>query len=138
MGASLVKMEDVMRLDLAPGNALACKVNGHRQSWDGTICRGPEEWDCGTKSDFRIDKCAAGIPKCFHLNLFHPAAPVFVADMNGMDWVLSGAEERLNDQILLFWTSGTSEPFGTRHPERRVVVGAYRVQRSIHDSMYSW
>ncbi|MGE0193680.1 MAG: AAA family ATPase [Planctomycetota bacterium] len=127
-----------MRLDLAPGNALVCKVNGHRHAWDGTICRGPEEWDCGTKSDFRIEKCAAGIPKCFHLNLFHPGAPVFVADMNGMDWVLSGAEDRLDDQILLFWTAATSEPFGTRHPEKRVVIGAYRVQRSVHDSMYSW
>lgn len=138
MGPSLVEMEDLMTLVLAPGNALACKVNGHRHAWDGTICRGPEEWDCGTKSEFRIDKCAAGIPKCFHLNLFHPAAPVFVADMNGMDWVLSGAEDRLDDQILLFWTAATSEPFGTRHPERRVVIGAYRVQRSHHDSMYSW
>lgn len=128
-----------MSLNLPPGDGVICKVNAHRTAWNGTICQFPLDWDCGTKEDFRMNKCDHGIPRCFHLNVFNPEDPVFLADWNGIDWVLREEEDQLDDQILLFWSNATREMSGIRHPERRVVVGAYRVKGcEQRDSYYTW
>lgn len=127
-----------MTLRLHPGNALICNVNSHRHGWNGDICTNAADWDCGTKLEFREDKCEYGIPLCFHLNLFHPPSIRFQADMNGIDWVLEGREDQLDDQILLFTYRASREPSGIVSHERTLAAGAYRVRGADRENPFVW
>jgi len=128
-----------MTFKLTPGNVVTCKLNAHRTAWNGTICPFPTEWNCGAKEDFRANKCDRDMPRCFHMNVFRDSDPLFVADWNGIDWVLHDERHQLDDQILLFWSEATREMSGVRTPQRRVAVGAYRVKQCEQPgSPYTW
>ena len=121
-------------LRLTPGNVLLCKVNSHRHAWAGEICLHAGDWNCGTKPEFRFNKCDRGIPLCFHLNLFNPVQTAFQADYNGIEWILGGKPDQIDGQIILFWFHATHEAGGIRQPERRIMAGAYRVRSSVQSS----
>jgi hypothetical protein len=119
-----------MPLQLTPGNSLTCKINSHRQSWNGTICSDPENWNCGAASHFRTDYCASGDDRCFHVRAFDPVAPSIMLDGNGADWILGENPSALDDQLLFFWGQRTSGDRGipdSYQDQRPILFGAYRV-----------
>ncbi len=107
-----------------------CRVNAHREGWNGDICREPTTWDCGTQQvTFRSDFCAAGIDRCFHLQLFDPTDPrLVVPDRTVVDAIRQNSAF-LKNQILLFAGSAFGEPNGIRQrASKDVVYGAYCVK----------
>ncbi len=120
-----------MQLTLTPGNSLTCRINHHRDGWNGVICANAEQWNCLAEQDFRTTFCAAGDPRCFHLHTFDPAAPRFVIDGTGASWLLDKEPHALDDQILFFWGLRTVGPRGipdSASQQTEVLFGVYRVK----------
>lgn len=90
-----------MRLDA--GNVLAAKMNAHRHQWSGSICAQPQSWNCGADAAFRENNCAAGVARCFHLEVFKPASPRFVTPDPTVIQALREQPRLLDDQVLVFY-----------------------------------
>jgi hypothetical protein len=90
-----------MRLDT--GNVLAAKMNAHRHQWNGSICAQPQGWNCGADATFRENYCAAGVSRCFHIDVFKPVSPRFVVPDTTVIQAVREQPRLLDDQILVFY-----------------------------------
>lgn len=120
-----------MQLTLTPGNSLTCRINNHREGWNGVICTNAEHWSCLANAEFRTTYCATGDPRCFHLHAFDAAAPSLAIDGTGAGWLLDKERHALDDQLLFLWgikaTSARGIPEGAAN-QTEVLFGAYRVK----------
>ncbi|MEZ6017315.1 MAG: hypothetical protein R3F49_19535 [Planctomycetota bacterium] len=120
-----------MQLTLTPGNSLTCRVNHHKEGWNGVICSNAEHWNCLAEAEFRSTYCATGDPRCFHLHAFDAAAPSITIDGSGANWLLDKEPHALDDQLLFLWgfraTGARGIPEGTAN-QSEVLFGVYRVK----------
>lgn len=119
------------------GDAIAFRVNAHRQYWDGTICKDPSFWKCGSEQYFREDFCEHGIKKCFHLDLFNRDRPNFKSVDSSLARFLSSNQKFLDDQIVFFYGRNYNKRTGQQdspgsHGES--VYGVYRVKAARLES----
>ncbi len=112
------------------GYVFVCRVNSHRDKWNGTICKDAANWDCGTgQPTFRADFCQIGIERCFHMHLFDAADPHFVIPDRTVVQFCQEQPGFLVNQVILFAGSQSKEPAGiTMRPSRDVVHGVYWVK----------
>ena len=120
---------------MKPGDVFSCKLNAHRQDWNGTICASPAAWECGTEPPtFRHDFCQRGDPRCFHMHTFDPSDPYVIIPDTRVVQFLQDQPKWLSQQILLFWGDWFDEPNGLRtRGNRPVLHGAYVVGRVDFD-----
>ncbi|MCB9920193.1 MAG: AAA family ATPase [Planctomycetes bacterium] len=120
-----------MSLQMKPGDALAIRINAHREGWDGTICDDPTSWSCLATPDFRERYCARARPDCFHLSTFARRDPSVVIEANGGAWIFERDPHAFDDQLLVLWTERFEEPRGVvreRPGDNKLLAGVYRVQ----------
>jgi len=120
-----------MQLSFTPGNSLTCRINHHREGWNGVICTNAEHWNCLADVEFRSTFCATGDPRCFHLHTFDPAAPGLTIDGTGASWLLDKEPHALDDQLLFFWGLRTTGPRGIPEGsanQSEILFGVYRIK----------
>jgi hypothetical protein len=120
-----------MQLTFTPGNSLTCRINHHREGWNGVICTNAEHWSCLADAEFRSTFCATGDPRCFHLHTFDPAAPGLTIDGTGASWLLDKEPHALDDQILFFWGLRATGPRGIPEGsanQSEILFGVYRIK----------
>jgi len=120
-----------MQLTFTPGNSLTCRINHHKEGWNGVICSNAEHWSCLAEADFRSTFCATGDPRCFHLHTFDPAAPGVTIDGTGASWLLDKEPHALDDQLLFFWGLRATGPRGIPEgsaSQSEVLFGVYRIK----------
>lgn len=123
-----------MRLDT--GNVLAAKMNAHRHQWNGAICAQPHGWNCGAPASFRENYCAAGVSRCFHLDVFKPNSPRFATPETTVIQAVREQPRLLDDQVLVFYGGHFGAQQGIAPGEvEQALYGLYRVQSaSLDDS----
>ena len=110
------------------GDALGYEILAHRQKWNGTVCSGAADWNCGKNQDFRETHCANGDDRCFVKNAFYSPMPS-IRVLHGLTEAPDNLS-RLRNQILLLWTRKAREPVGVT--ERAwTIAGVYRIQVAI-------
>src|SRR5947209_6303439 len=97
------------------------KVNHHRHGFNGTICQQAALYQCGAHENFRVNKCAAGHPECFDLQLFAAQEASFSRRLNFDGSAL--LEEVRSGDLILFWTYQTHGRLNTNP----ILVGLYVV-----------
>lgn len=112
----------------AEGGAWACKINAHRHSWNGEICRDPCRWNCGADFNFREDFCDQGDARCFHVGAFGPT-PLVGVDEKGIGWLLEQDPHSLDGQVLFLYANQGKEPNGMVNNGRFQIAGIYVVDR---------
>lgn len=120
-----------MQLTFTPGNSLTCRINHHREGWNGTICANAEHWNCLADAEFRSTYCAAGDPRCFHLHAFDAAGPSLAIDGTGASWLLDREPHGLDDQLLFLWGLRATTARGIAEGSsagNEVLFGVYRIK----------
>lgn len=121
-----------MRLDT--GNVLAAKMNAHRHQWNGSICAQPQGWNCGADAAFRENYCAAGMSRCFHLDVFKPVSPRFVVPDTTVVQAVREQPRLLDDQILVFYGGRFGAQQGIVQGDvEHALYGLYRVKDAVLD-----
>lgn len=121
-----------MRLDA--GNVLAAKMNAHRHQWNGSICAQPQGWSCGADATFRENYCAAGVSRCFHLDVFKPLAPRFVTPDPTVIQAVREQPRLFDDQILVFYGGRFGAQQGIVQGDfEQALYGLYRVKEAVLD-----
>lgn len=121
-----------MRLDT--GNVLAAKMNAHRHQWNGSICAQPQGWNCGADATFRENYCAAGVSRCFHIDVFKPVSPRFVVPDTTVIHAVREQPRLLDDQILVFYGGRFGAQQGIVQGDvEHALYGLYRVKDAVLD-----
>lgn len=122
-----------MRLE--SGNVVAAKMNAHRHQWNGTICSQPQSWNCGAEPDFRANFCDAGVPRCFHLDVFKPSGPKFLTPDSSVVLAVQQQPRLFDDQLLVFYGGrfGTQQGIAPGDYEQ-TLFGFYRVKHASLDT----
>ncbi len=121
-----------MRLDT--GNVLAAKMNAHRHQWNGSICAQPQGWNCGADATFRENYCAAGVSRCFHIDVFKPVSPRFVVPDTTVIQAVREQPRLLDDQILVFYGGRFGAQQGIVQGDvEHALYGLYRVKDAVLD-----
>lgn len=121
-----------MRLDT--GNVLAAKMNAHRHQWNGSICAQPQGWNCGADATFRENYCAAGVSRCFHIDVFKPVSPRFVVPDTTVIQAVREQPRLLDDQILVFYGGRFGAQQGiVQGDAEHALYGLYRVKDAVLD-----
>lgn len=117
------------------GNVVAAKMNAHRHQWNGTICSQPQSWNCGVVPDFRATNCDAGVPKCFHLDVFKPSGPRFLTPEKSVMEAVQQQPRLFDDQVLVFYGGrfGTQQGVAPGDYEQ-TLFGFYRVKHASLDT----
>ena len=117
------------------GNVVAAKMNAHRHQWNGTICSQPQSWNCGTEPDFRASFCDAGLPRCFHLEVFKPSGPRFITPDSSVVLAIQQQPRLFDDQLLVFYGGrfGTQQGIAPGDFEQ-TLFGFYRVKHARLDT----
>jgi hypothetical protein len=115
-----------------PGDIFATRVFGHRQFWDGTVCKNADGWNCGAPDNFRTDYCAKGEERCFHINLFNPNKPQFEIKADVIDEFLEHRPRVFENQLMTFFGPGFKEPRGSLDIKYGgwKLYGLYRVRKA--------
>lgn len=122
----------MMRLDA--GNVLAAKMNAHRHQWNGSICAQPQSWNCGADAAFRENNCAAGVARCFHLDVFKPLSPRFVTPDPTVIQAVREQPHLLDDQVLVFYGGRFGAQQGIAPGDfEQALYGLYRVKDAVLD-----
>ncbi len=118
-----------------PGNVLAAKMNAHRHQWNGTICSQPQSWSCGAEPDFRANFCDAGVPRCFHLDVFKTTGPKFLTPDTSVVLALQQQPRLFDDQVLVFYGGRFGLQQGvTPGDYEQTLFGLYRVKYASLDT----
>lgn len=117
------------------GNVVAAKMNAHRHQWNGTICSQPQSWNCGAEADFRANFCDAGVPRCFHLDVFKPSGPRFLTPDSSVVLAAQQQPRLFDDQVLVFYGGrfGTQQGV-TPGDYEQTLFGFYRVKHASLDT----
>ena len=117
------------------GNVVAAKMNAHRHQWNGTICSQPQSWNCGAEPDFRANFCDAGVPRCFHLDVFKPSGPKFITPDSSVVLSVQQQPRMFDDQVLVFYGGrfGTQQGVAPGDYEQ-TLFGFYRVKHASLDT----
>jgi hypothetical protein len=113
-----------------PDDVLACKINAHRSSWNGSICHSSERWPCGAEPTFRSQFCAQGEERCYHLHTFEIAAPRLKVSHHPNHQLLERESDRLVDQLLVLYGQRFDDVKGqVTAGGGMVMYGLYRIKR---------
>lgn len=112
------------------GAIWGCRVNAHRDGWNGTDCHDPIGWECGGQQSFREHYCVHGARRCYHVSLFRGVAPSFVIEQKG-GWLFAEDRHAWDGQVVLLYSFRAREPHGKLSDEQQVVVGFYVVERVV-------
>lgn len=117
------------------GNVVAAKMNAHRHQWNGTICSQPQSWNCGAEATFRANFCDAGVPRCFHLDVFKPGSPRFFTPDSSVVLAVQQQPRVFDDQVLVFYGGrfGTQQGIAPGDYEQSL-FGFYRVKHASLDT----
>ncbi len=117
------------------GNVVAAKMNAHRHQWNGGICSQPQSWNCGADGAFRESFCDAGVPRCFHLDVFKPGAPRFITPDNSVLLAVQQQPRIFDDQVLVFYGGrfGAQQGIAPNDYEQSL-FGFYRVKHASLDA----
>jgi hypothetical protein len=122
-----------MRLE--SGNVVAAKMNAHRHQWNGTICSQPQSWNCGADATFRANVCDAGVPRCFHLDVFRPNSPRFFVPDTSVVLAVQQQPSLLDDQVLVFYGGRFGMQQGIAPGDYEpTLFGFYRVKHANLDT----
>ncbi|MES2841219.1 MAG: AAA family ATPase [Pseudomonadota bacterium] len=117
------------------GNVVAAKMNAHRHQWNGTICSQPQSWNCGTEPDFRTNFCDAGVPRCFHLDVFKASGPKFLTPDSSVVLAVQQQPRLFDDQVLVFYGGRFGMQQGvTPGDYEQTLFGFYRVKHASLDT----
>jgi hypothetical protein len=123
----------MMRVD--SGNVVAAKMNAHRHQWNGTICSQPQSWNCGAEPDFRANFCDAGVPRCFHLDVFKPSGPRFFTPDSSVVLAVQQQPKLFDDQVLVFYGGRFGAQQGIASGDyEQTLYGFYRVKHASLDA----
>lgn len=117
------------------GNVVAAKMNAHRHQWNGTICSQPQSWNCGAEPDFRANFCDAGVPRCFHLDVFKPSGPRFLTPDSSVVLAVQQQPRLFDDQLLVFYGGRFGPQQGIAPGDYdQTLFGFYRVKHASLDT----
>lgn len=118
-----------------PGNVVAAKMNAHRHQWNGTICSQPQSWNCGAEPDFRANFCDAGVPRCFHLDVFKASGPRFLTPDSSVVLAVQQQPRLFDDQVLVFYGGRFGAQQGIVAGDyEQTLFGFYRVKHASLDT----
>lgn len=117
------------------GNVVVAKMNAHRHQWNGGICSQPQSWNCGADGAFRESFCDAGVPRCFHLDVFKPGAPRFITPDNSVLLAVQQQPRIFDDQVMVFYGGrfGAQQGIALNDYEQSL-FGFYRVKHASLDA----